>query len=48
MGRRVLDATHPGVLRLRAEAQDAAGVERAQQVIGGDFGRRDELSVSWA
>jgi|SRR3954469_8452142 hypothetical protein len=51
MGRCDLDATQPGVLRLDVEAPDAEGLERTQQVIGSHlerFGRRDELSVSWA
>ena len=51
MGRCELDASQPGVLSLRVEAQDAASLERTQQVIGSHlerFGRRDELSVSWA
>jgi hypothetical protein len=50
MGRCELDATEPGLLQLRVEAEDAAGLERTQQVIGSHlerFGRRDELTVSW-
>ena len=51
MGTCELDATQPGVLNMRVSAEDAAALERTQQVIGSHlerFGRRDELSVSWA
>jgi hypothetical protein len=51
MGTCELDATQPGVLTMRVTAEDAAALERTQQVIGSHlerFGRRDELSVSWA
>jgi hypothetical protein len=50
MGRCGLDATQPGILQLHVEAEDAAGIERTQNVIGSHlerFGRRDALSVSW-
>jgi uncharacterized protein len=50
MGRCRLDASRPGILQLHVEAEDAAGLERTQQVIGSHlerFGRRDALSVSW-
>jgi uncharacterized protein len=51
MGRCELDATHAGVLRMRAQAADAESLARTEQVVGSHlerFGRRDELSVSWS
>ena len=51
MGRCELDATQAGVLKLRAQADDDESLARTQQVVGSHlerFGRRDELSVSWA
>ena len=51
MGRCELDASEAGVLRMRAQAEDAASLERTEQVVGSHlerFGRRDELSVSWS
>lgn len=50
MGRCELDATQPGVLNMRVQAEDAESLARTQQVVGSHlerFGRRDELSVSW-
>jgi uncharacterized protein len=51
MGRCELDATQPGVLQMHVSATDAESLERTQHVIGSHlerFGRRDELSVTWA
>jgi hypothetical protein len=51
MGTCELDATQPGMLKMRVSADDTAALERTQQVIGSHlerFGRRDELSVTWA
>jgi hypothetical protein len=51
MGRCELDATQPGVLNLRVQAADAESLARTEQVVASHlerFGRRDELSVSWA
>src|SRR5690242_2082533 len=50
MGRCELDATQPGVLVMRASAEDEAGLARTRDVIGSHlerFGRRDGLSISW-
>jgi hypothetical protein len=50
MGRCDLDASEPGVLKLRATAPDDEGLERTRSVIGSHlerFGKRDGLSVSW-
>ena len=51
MGTCELDATRPGVLHMHASAADTESLERTQHVIGSHlerFGRRDELSVTWA
>jgi hypothetical protein len=51
MGRCELDATQSGVLQMRAQAEDAESLARTEQVVGSHlerFGRRDELSVTWA
>jgi hypothetical protein len=51
MGRCELDATQPGVLVMRATAQDDEALERTRSVIGSHlerFGRRGELTVSWS
>src|SRR3954470_16881509 len=48
-GRCELDAREPGVLQMRARAEDPESLAHVQQVIGRHlerFGRRDELSVS--
>jgi len=45
-----LDATEPGVLRLRVSARDAEGLARLEGVVGSHLGRfafREELRVEW-
>jgi uncharacterized protein len=50
IGRCDLDASRPGVLVIRAQADSEESLARTRDVVGSHlerFGRRDELSVSW-